>query len=210
MLGGSSHLSEDMIVDLYERHARDYDQDRGKTLQERTWLDRFLSWIPARATVLDVGCGSGEPIGQYVIERGFEVTGVDSSRSMIELCRERFPNSEWLVADMRELKLGRRFGGILAWDSFFHLGKDAQRAMFPRLACHASRGAPLMFTSGSAEGESIGRLRGEPLYHASLSPVEYERLLTAAGFVVRAYTADDARCGGATVWLATYETNGAV
>jgi SAM-dependent methyltransferase len=203
-------LSEDRIIDLYERHAHAYDEDRDKTLQERTWVDRFLSWVPAGATILDVGCGSGEPIARYLIEHGFEVTGVDASPSLIGICRERFPDSEWLVADMRELELVRRFGGILAWDSLFHLGVDAQHAMFPRLALHARRGAPLMFTSGSAEGESIGCYRGEPLYHASLRPVEYERLLMAAGFVVRAYAADDAQCGGHTVWLATYDTNGAV
>jgi hypothetical protein len=32
---------------------------------------------------------------------------------------------------MRSLTLGRRFGGILAWDSFFHLRQDDQRRMFP-------------------------------------------------------------------------------
>lgn len=203
-------MSEELIVDLYERHARAYDQDRGKSLHERTWLDRFLGWVPPGGSVLDVGCGSGEPIARYLIELGFDVTGVDAAPSMIELCRERFPASEWLVADMRSLKLVRRFNGILAWDSLFHLGKDAQRTMFPRLASHARRGAPLMFTSGPVEGETIGCYRGEPLYHASLGPVEYERLMNAAGFVVRAYKADDAQCGGRTVWLATYDANGAV
>lgn len=203
-------MSEDSIVDLYERHACAYDQDRGRSLYERTWLDRFLSWLPPGGTVLDVGCGSGEPIARYLIELGFEVTGVDASPSLIELCRARFPDSEWLVADMRKLELVRRFHGVLAWDSLFHLGMDAQRAMFCRIASHARHGAPLMFTSGPEEGESIGCYRGDPLYHASLGSVEYERLLTAAGFVVRAYTADDAQCGGHTVWLATHDANGAV
>jgi predicted TPR repeat methyltransferase len=201
-------VSEDSIVDLYERHAREYDRDRGKSLQERAWLDRFLTLVPPGGTVLDIGCGSGEPIARYLIGLGFEVTGVDASPSMIELCRERFPGSEWLLADMRTLELKRRFDGVLAWDSFFHLGMDAQREMFARFACHARRGAPLMFTSGSAEGESLGCYRGETLYHASLNSSEYERLLTTAGFVVKANTVEDVQCGGHTVWLAIYQTNG--
>jgi hypothetical protein len=129
---------------------------------------------------------------------------------MIELCRERFPDSEWLVADMRKLELPRRFDGVLAWDSLFHLGMDDQRAMFARIACHARRGAPLMFTTGPTEGESVGSYRGEPLYHASLHSIEYERLLMAAGFVVRAHTVEDVQCGEHTVWLATCHANGAV
>jgi SAM-dependent methyltransferase len=195
-------VSNDSIIDLYERHARDFDRERGRTLQERAWLDLFLGQVPSGGTVLDVGCGMAEPIARYIIEAGFRIVGVDSSLSMIELCRERFRDAEWLVADMRELALGRRFDGILAWDSLFHLTGAEQRLMFPRFAVHALPGAPLMFTSGTSEGEIIGSWCGEPLYHASLARAEYERLLTSSGFAVRAYRADDPGCGGHTVWLA--------
>jgi hypothetical protein len=148
-----------------------------------------------------------EPIARSIIEAGFRVVGIDSSPSMIEMCRGRFPASEWLVADMRELALGRRFDGLLAWDSFLHLPMQDQRAMFPRFSAHALPGAPLLFTSGPSEGEAIGSYHGEPLYHASLDPPEYEKLLAATGFVVRAHRAEDPECGGHTVWLATYEAN---
>ena len=49
------------------------------------------------------------------------VTGVDAASAMITMCAERFPENEWLVADMRTLALNRTFNGIIAWDSFFHL-----------------------------------------------------------------------------------------
>jgi SAM-dependent methyltransferase len=198
-------VCKDSVIDLYERYARVYDRDRGRSLQEREWLDRFLSYVPEGGTVLDVGCGMGEPIARYLIGHGRSVVGVDASPSMIEMCRARFPDMEWLVADMRELELGRRFDGIVAWDSFFHLGTDEQRRMFARIALHARRGAPWMFTSGPAEGEAIGSYCDEPLYHASLGAAEYRQLLVANGFVVRANLAEDPRCGKHTVWLATYD-----
>ena len=46
---------------------------------------------------------------------------------------------------MRTLDLGRRFGGIVAWDSFFHLTRDEQRAVVPGLRPPppARRRAPL-------------------------------------------------------------------
>lgn len=196
-------MSKDTVVDLYERQAAVYDRDRGRSLQERTWLDRFLLHVPVNGTVLDVGCGMGEPIARYLIERGVHVLGVDSSASMIERCRVRFPGSEWLVADMRELALDRRVDGVIAWDSFFHLGIDEQRSVLPRLALHTRPGAPLMFTSGPHEGEAVGFWCGEPLYHASLSHAEYERLLAVSGCTIRSHIAEDPECGGHTVWLAT-------
>lgn len=198
-------MCKDDVVSLYERHARAFDRDRSRSLPERAWLERFLTHVRPDGTVLDVGCGSGEPIASYLLDRGRAIVGVDASPSMIELCRMRFPDSEWLVADMRECELGRDFDGILAWDSFFHLGMDDQRAMFARFATHAHRGAPLMFTSGPAEGEAIGAYCGQPLYHASLGPAEYRDLLAENGFVVRAHVAEDPECGDHTVWLATYE-----
>jgi SAM-dependent methyltransferase len=200
-------MCEDTVIDLYERHAREYDRDRRQSpLQERTWLDRFLIYVRPGGTVLDLGCGMGEPIARYLIDCGFRVVGVDGSPTMIELSRARFPASEWLVADMRELELDRRFEGILAWDSFFHLSMEDQRGMFRRFASHAQSGAPLMFTSGPAEGVAIGICCEEPLYHASLRPVEYGQLLAANGFVVREYIAEDPHCGEHTVWLAIYDT----
>ena len=197
-------MCKDNVVALYDRHAHEYDLDRGRSLQEREWLDRFLVHVAPRGTILDIGCGTGEPIAAYLIERGHDVLGVDSSPAMIDLCRARFPDMEWLVSDMRMISLGRRFEGILAWDSFFHLGMDGQRGMFSRFASHALPGAPLMFTSGPAEGEAVGTYRNQPLYHASLGPGEYKKLLFETGFEVQAFVAEDPACGGHTVWLATY------
>ena len=197
-------MSHDTIIDLYERHAADYDRDRGRTLLERAWLDKFLSHVAASGTVLDLGCGTSQPIARYIVETGRQVLGVDSSPSMIALCRARLPASEWVVADMRTLALSRRFAGILAWDSFFHLHMDDQRGMFARFAAHALPGAPLMFTSGTSFGEKIGSYRGEPLYHASLDPAEYEELLLGNGFEIRAHVVEDPTCGMHTIWLASY------
>jgi SAM-dependent methyltransferase len=192
----------DAIVGLYERHAGDFDRDRGRSLQEKAWLDRFLQHVRPSGVVLDIGCGMAEPIARYLLESGFSVVGIDSSPSMIDTCRTRFPASEWIVADMRQLQLDRRFDGLIAWDSFFHLHAEAQRAMFARFAAHAAPGAPLMFTSGTSEGEAIGSYCGEPLYHASLDPDEFERRLSSSGFEVVEHRADDPDCGGHTVWLA--------
>ena len=201
-------MSHDRIIDLYERHAADFDTDRGRGLQEKAWLDRFLRYVPAAGNVLDLGCGMAEPIARYIVDSGRRVTGIDSSASMIAMCRARFPEQEWIVADMRALDLGRRFAGILAWDSFFHLHGDDQRAMFRRFASHALPGAPLMFTSGTSEGEVVGSYRGEPLYHASLDPATYEDLLRQNGFAVREHVEQDPSCGEHTVWLATWNGPG--
>jgi SAM-dependent methyltransferase len=196
------HDAAGRIIGLYRLRAQEWDRERGRSLFERGWLDRFTALLPKAGSVLDIGCGTGEPIARHFMTCGFAVTGIDSAPEMIAICRARLPERRWEVADMRKLALGRTFDGLIAWDSFFHLRADDQRAMFPIFAAHAARKAALMFTSGPAAGEAIGTFHGEALYHASLDPDEYRALLAANGFDVVAHVAEDASCGGHTIWLA--------
>lgn len=191
----------DRVIDVYERHAGTWSRDRGERVPEAGWLDRFLALLPPDSAVLDIGCGSGVP-ARYLIEQGCRVTGVDSSTAMITMCRNRFLEQHWHVADMRTLALECAFNGILAWDSFFHLPPPDQRRMFLVFQRHAAPGAALMFTSGPAHGERIGSYAGEPLYHASLDSAEYRALLDTHGFRVVAHTIEDPSCGLHTIWLA--------
>ncbi len=191
------------IVGLYQRHAAAWDRLRSPgSLFEKPWLDRFLALLRPGATILDMGCGAALPISGYLIRSGYAVTGIDSSPPLIELCRKRFPEQEWMVADMRTLSVGRRFEGILAWDSFFHLSPEDQRTMFPVFAEHAEPQAALMFTSGPRHGEVLATFDGEPLYHGSLDADEYRARLDACGFEVVEHVAEDPACGEHTIWLA--------
>jgi SAM-dependent methyltransferase len=191
------------IIDLYQRKAQDWIESRARTgLFEKPWVDRFRALLPRAGPILDLGCGSAKPMAAYLIGLGHPVSGVDSSPAMIDVCRRHFPKQEWIVADMRKLDVQRKFSGILAWDSFFHLCYDDQRRMFPLFRAHAAPEAALMFTSGPRHGEAIGSFGGEPLYHASLDPAEYLSLLDRNGFRVVSHAVEDPTCGGHTIWLA--------
>ena len=190
------------IIDLYQRHALQWNKDRSRSLFEKAWLDRFLTLTPQSASILDFGCGMGEPIAKYLIKQGRAVTGVDTSSTFIDLCKKRFPHHNWLVADMRTVVFDKTFQGILAWDSFFHLNHEDQRRMFPIFRKYAASGATLLFTSGPSYGEAMGEYQGEPLYHASLDSGEYQTLLQQQGFTVVDHIVEDPTCGHRTVWLA--------
>jgi trans-aconitate methyltransferase len=191
------------IIAHYERHALAWDADRGAASWiDKPFVERFLRLLPRHATVLDLGCGGGSPVALHVVAQGFRVTGIDSSPTLISLCRTRMPDQEWIVADMRSLALGRQFGGILAWDSFFHLRPKDQETMFRIFAAHAAPTAILMFNAGFGRAEAIGSYRGDPLYHASLDSHEYESLLADFGFELIEHSINDPAKGGRIFWLA--------
>jgi SAM-dependent methyltransferase len=187
---------------VYEAAAAAFDRERDRRLVEGRWLARFRALVPEGAPVLDLGCGAGEPIAAALIGGGHPVVGVDFAPAMLALARSRFPGEAWIEADMRRLDLGRRFGGIVAWDSFFHLGPEEQRAMFPVFSRHLAPGGALLLTTGPDAGEAMGAVAGMPVYHASLSPAEYAGIMEAHGLVARAFVAEDPDCAGRSVWLA--------
>jgi SAM-dependent methyltransferase len=142
-----THLAS-RIIEPYEKHATAWDSDRQNSgWNDQVWHDRFIDSLPTGASVLDLGCGSGRPVAQHMHERGLHVTGVDSSPTMISLCRSRLPDQHWMVADMRRLSPQDSFDGILAWDSFFHLDPGNQRLMFAVFAEHSADRA-LLSTPG--------------------------------------------------------------
>ena len=174
------------IVDLYDRRSSDWIADRGSILTEadRTWFDRFTARLSPGDTVLDVGCGSGRPMAAALLERGFRVTGVDSSARLVAHAACALPAGRFVQADMRTLDLGETFAGVLAWHSLFHLSPGDQRIALPRLLAHAAPRATILFSSGPREGYVVGSWRAEPLYHGSLGPEAYETRLAAEGFQV--------------------------
>lgn len=199
--------SPDDILTTYDRVAVDFQAQRSRKLFEKPMLDRLLGVAPRNVSprrLLDLGCGPGAPIATYLTDRGMAVTGVDGAGAMVDLFRQTVPQAIAYHADMRTLELNTQFDAILAWNSFFHLSPDDQRAMFAVFAKHAAPKAALMFTTGPSAGEVWGTAGGEPVYHASLDPQEYSALLAVNGFKTLEYRPEDPGCNMHTIWLARY------
>lgn len=195
---------EDVIA-TYDREGVAWAATRDRRLSERPWLDRALAIAPhvrGRRRVLDLGCGAGRPIAEYLLDRGCAVTGVDASRPMIELFARVVPRAVALHADMRTLRLSESFDLVIAWDSFFHLAPEDQRLTVPVFAAHAGPGGVLLLTTGPSRGEAIGRIGESDLYHASLDPDDYRALFAENGFEELGFWAEEPSCGGRTIWMA--------
>lgn len=191
---------------VYDQHALGYDAHRAKVLFERPWLDRFLARLPASPDVLDVGCGSGDPIDRYLLTQGCNVTGMDNADAMLKVAREKFPEASWQHGDMRQLNLNRQFDGVLSWDGFFHLSRQEQAETIPKLASHVRGGGALLLTIGHMDGEVTGTVEGTIVYHSSLSIEAYIDLLKQAGFQTIEHALEDPKCDFHSVILASEKT----
>ncbi|ABD55452.1 class I SAM-dependent methyltransferase [Jannaschia sp. CCS1] len=192
------------ILPAYAVEAAHWARQRNLDLWERPALEACVADRAPGLRVLDLGCGSGQPIAQWFVARGDVVCGVDGVAEMLAECARRVPEVARVHADMRRLALGRQFDIILAFNSFFHLTPDDQRAMFPVFRAHAAPDARLLFTSGPSAGEAVGQVGTSPVYHASLDPDEYRNLLATHGFELVWFRPEDAELRGHSVWLARF------
>jgi predicted TPR repeat methyltransferase len=201
----NDQVTESSVIDSYDKAADWFDGARNKSLVERPVLDSVIERLPDKATVLDLGCGTAEPIARYLIERGFELTGVDGAAAMLSYCRERFPDQTWIQADLSSFETSERYDLVIAWDSLFHLSGKDQRRVLDRVGRWTRPGGFLIFNSGTEEGEFWSPMRGYEcvlIFHASLHTSEYRQRLKEGGLEVIRHVVEDPTCGGRTVWIA--------
>jgi SAM-dependent methyltransferase len=134
----------------YEEIASIYIAGRGQNVSGvgASVVADWCKMLPGGATVLDLGCGPGVPITKILIERGFNVYGVDASPSMIAAFHARFPTIPVQNAAVEDSDFFcRTFEGVVAWGLFFLLDAEVQRKLIAKIAGVLSSGGRLLFTA---------------------------------------------------------------
>lgn len=145
----------------------------------------FTKLLKANGSVLDIGCGGGYPIDVYLEEKGFCVTGIDISDKMIEKANSlNLPNAEFIQQDLLSFSTEKKYDGIIAFDSLWHIEKEHQREIYKKLSSLAADRSYLLFTHGKQENITVGEMFGEKFYYAALDKKEVHLLLEANGFRV--------------------------
>ncbi|GAA3930357.1 methyltransferase domain-containing protein [Chitinophaga oryziterrae] len=190
------------VFEAYNVIANWFSENRYQGLMEKPYLDSLIDIIGKGANILDLGCGTGMPIMNYLLIQGMQVVGVDASYCMLDIAKNNLPSADFVQADMRQLSLNQKFDAIIAWNSFFHLSPEDQPSMFNIFKNHLNSRGVLLFTSGKEHGEAWGMSGGTNLFHGSLDTHRYRSLLEAHNFRILQYKEDDPECGNATVWMA--------
>ncbi len=142
----------------------------------KTWAASF----PPGATVLDLGCGPGEPSTRILQEAGLTTYAIDASPTMVAAFRERFPGVpiERNTVEASEF-FNRTFNGVLAWGLLFLLEPAAQALVIQKVARALEPQGRFLFTAPRQSLEWLDGMTDRRSY--SLGEQSYERLLRDAG-----------------------------
>lgn len=87
------------------------------------FLEDYLKDLPAGASVIDLGCGNGALLAA-LRERGWRLTGIDISRSGIQLAQKTYPGIQFELADatgdLSDLGYGT-YDLVLSTDTIEHI-----------------------------------------------------------------------------------------
>ena len=147
--------------------------------------------LPAGARVLDLGCGTGLPVSQFLQREGFDLVALDSSEAMVAHYRVNVPGAPVRRERAQDADFAAgSFDAVVAWGVLFHLSEADQATVIRKVARWLSPGGRFVFTSGEAAGETTGEMNGVAFQYRSLGVERYRELLERAGMRLEHHHAD--------------------
>ncbi len=184
--------SYDHIAETYLASEEAYDPETDPPFEQ------FIEMLPAGASALDLGCGSGVPFTQRLAAR-FEVTGVDISARQLELARAHVPTAHFIKADMTTMEFpAGSFHAVVACYSIIHVPREEQGPLVARVCSWLRPGGLFLATWGVEAWEGAGEWEGATMWWSLHDPDTSLGLLRAAGLEI---VFAERRTDGDETWL---------
>lgn len=144
------------VADIYtEYDCFAYFYNKYWTINAPLYLEKaldilLLEKLEENAHILDVCCGTGNVAG-LLSERGYNMTGLDGSKLMLDYAKENAQAVEFIQADARDFNLGRKFQAITClFDSINHLlNKEDVLKVFKNIYEHLEENGIFVFDVNS-------------------------------------------------------------
>lgn len=109
------------VQDTYNQIASKYADEYFHDMSDVSLLDAFLSYLPKKSFIVDVGCGPGNNT-KYMMDAGYKVEGIDFSDAMIKVAEQKVPDASFKIMDMRDmLYKDKSVDGLVALYSLIHI-----------------------------------------------------------------------------------------
>ncbi len=135
------------VIAFFDRLAPDWDAE---LIRSDEIIGRILdnADVSAGKDILDVACGTGVLIPDYLKRNVASVTAVDISPKMAEIAKTKYPqkNVTILCGDVEETEFGRLFDCVVVYNAFPHF-PDPER-LTARLASLLKPGGMLTIAHG--------------------------------------------------------------
>jgi len=148
----------------------------------------FYENLPKGAYILDLGSGTGKPYAKLLVERGFNVLGIDISPRMVELARKYVPQAEFVELSMTEIEFKSMFDGVFSSYTMLLLDPPLFEDVAKRIVRSLKKGGLfyLSLNETGKEGADVDKevfveIMGENMYSRAYSKEEVLKMFSNMG-----------------------------
>ena len=179
------------LQEIYNGFAKDYEENRG-FFDISEILASFYSQLDVeKGRLLDLGCGAGEPVARFFVDRNWKVTGVDFSERMLELAADYVPEMKTHHADISRVEFAQnQFNAITASYSLFHIPAEDHFVLFEKIHQWLRADGKALFTyatkeyTGSTEFDGYKNFMDQALFYSHKTPESLYTDLEKIGFTI--------------------------
>ncbi len=181
-------LEEDLKTNTvkrgYDKIAKNYQEWRQR-FSNFSQFKEFSKLLQKNAKVLDVGCGTGIPVAKFLVEKGYDLTGIDISPEMVNLAEKNVPKGKFIRMDMTKMNFKRdAFDGVVAAYSLIHVPKEKHENLIKKVATILKTNGIFIFSVGIKEEEFHSKFLEAEMFWSYYSPQKYLGLLKQEGFEI--------------------------
>lgn len=173
-------------MEVFDQLAEQYQGEHSHNPFQVALTERLSDLLPAGASVLDLGCGTGVPTAKILTESGHRVVGVDISVGMLELARRQVPAAEFVHADFAQLPADfGSFDAVTAFFSLLMLSKAQIEATLDKVAGWLNPGGRLAIGMVNFDADSVPvEFLGVPVTVSGYLEPDLAALLERTGFTI--------------------------
>ena len=173
-------------IEAYEQYALEFLQRRDSSLVGVRTAARWARSLKPGSDVLEIGCGGGIPVTQTLVEVGLNLWAIDSSPTMVQTFRDRYPNIPVECASVLNSDFFHKmYDAVISIGLIFILNEKGQLKMLRRVSEILRSGGSFIFTAPVEVGEWEDVVTGQKLL--TLGEDVYLSTLRSSGF-------EEARC----------------
>jgi len=170
----------------YNVAAKNYSSEFRDQFKNEKHLAGLIEAVKPNSTILDVGCGAGKPIDNYLISKGMKVIGLDISEAQIELAKSSVPEAKYEVKDMSELHDGEyQVDAVVSFYSIFHTPREKHADLLKKFRSFLNPEGHLLITMGANDWEGKeDNFCGAEMYWSHYGAEKNIELVSEAGFEI--------------------------
>ena len=174
------------VSETYDRLASRYDDWSAAVVPalREQWARKVDDFVRPGERVVELGCGTGVPVGRLLSER-YEYTGVDASAEMLRKARATLPGVTLTHADMLTVEFPTRsLGAVVSFYAISHLAREHHAQLFVLIASWLrADGVFVGNLSSRDDPESVEAswLEAGPMQWSGFDRTANEQLLADAG-----------------------------